>query len=261
MAFILWNEKSLWVRPDIPPRMSFLAVGIWWLGFSMIPFRVLKDKRSDKNASHRLADGYKELKKVFVEVKKQPIPWRFLLSFFFFNTGVLTVMYMATYFATDELHMKTPELITTILIIQLVAILGAWIFAKLSDKKGNFLSLMIILLIWIGICISAYYVQTARQFYMLAFVVGMVMGGVQSLSRSTYSKLLRNIEDTTSYFSFYDVCEKLGVVIGTAVFGVVSEWLGGLRASALSLTLFFLLGLIFLFWIIKKNKSYEIIYY
>ncbi len=249
LVFVLTYESS-----DLPARFSFVAVGVWWLGFAQITFKGLPNvpKLAEDLG---LWDGYKELKKVWQQLVDLPRLKRYLLSFFFFNMGVQTVMYMATYFGTDELKMKTAELIITILIIQLVAILGAWLFARISKRLGNIQGLLILILIWIGICIGAYFVRTVIDFYVLAFVVGMVMGGIQSLSRSTYSKMLPDTKDTASYFSFYDVCEKVGIVIGTLTFGLVSQTLGGMRQSALALMIYFIIGLLILVSLLGKQRQ------
>ena len=249
LIFVLKFEDS-----DLPARWSFVAVGVWWMVFAQITFRGLPNV-AKVDAQLDLWEGYKELKKVWQQLIHHPRLRRYLVSFFFFNMGVQTVMYMATYFGTDELKMKTAELIITILIIQLVAIFGAWLFAKVSNALGNIKGLLILIVIWIGICIGAYFVKTVYEFYILAFVVGMVMGGIQSLSRSTYSKMLPETKDTASFFSFYDVCEKVGIVIGTLTFGLVSQWMGGMRQSALALMIYFLLGLVLLFTLLKKRKE------
>jgi UMF1 family MFS transporter len=153
---------------------------------------------------------------------------------------------MATYFASDELKMESTQLLAVVLIIQLVAILGAWLFAKLSDWKGNQIALGLLIIIWVGICIAAYFITEVNAFYLLAFCVGMVMGGIQSLSRSTYAKLLPATDDTASFFSFYDVCEKVGIVIGTTSFGMIAEQLGGMRNSTLALCIYFIIGFVLL---------------
>jgi UMF1 family MFS transporter len=199
--------------------------------------------------------GFQELKKVWHELKSLPVLRLYLAAFFFFNMGVQTVMYMATYFAGDELKMEPVQLLLVVLIIQLVAIAGARLFAKISDQKGNLFSLSLLVIIWIGICISAYVVNSVNQFYVLAFAVGMVMGGIQSLSRSTYSKFLPDTPDTASYFSFYDVCEKLGIVIGTASFGLIADGLGSMRLSALALSVYFAIGLLILFLMRKRHTQ------
>lgn len=239
-----------------PVRLSFLAVGLWWAGFAQITFnRLPPSTPSQQHPEHSiLTNGFYELKKVWHQFKHHPIIRRFLVSFFFYNMGVQTVMYLAPYFASDELKMESSQLIVTIVIIQLVAILGAVIFARLSKKTNNLFTLGVIILIWIGICLFAYFVQTAMQFYVLAFCVGMVMGGIQSMSRSTYSKLLPPTKDTASYFSFYDVCDKIGLVLGTLTFGYVGEFLGGMRNSVVALMIFFIIGGILLLFVNRIKK-------
>ncbi len=249
LVFVMKYQPSL-----EPMRWSFVAVGLWWFGFAQITFRGLPPVVKSKVAIN-IWDGFRELNKVWKQLLFQPRLKRFLLSFFFYNMGVQTVMYMATYFGTDTLKLKSEQLIVTILIIQLVAILGAWLFAKVSKVLGNIKALLILIFIWIGICLGAYLVQSATEFYVLATVVGFVMGGIQSLSRSTYSKMLPETKDTASYFSFYDVCEKIGIVIGTLTFGMVSQLLGGMRQSTLALMIYFIIGCLILLTLIKKEKT------
>ena len=256
LIFIMLNDKMNLGWGDLPVRLSFVAVGIWWAGFAQITFKWLPpSKPSEQDLQHNIiTNGFHELKKVWNQLKDNPQLSRFLRAFFFFNMGVMTVMYLATYFASDELKMGSTELIVTVLIIQVVAILGATLFAKLSDKTNNIFTLSVLIIIWIAICFFASKVTTTTQFYIIAFCVGMVMGGIQSMSRSTYSKLLPETKDTASYFSFFDVCDKMGTVIGTLVFGSVGEFLGGMRNSVLTLMVFFIIGLIFLLILLKKDN-------
>lgn len=230
-------------------RISFLTVGLWWFGFAQIPFRVLPDgvkKAGHSSAGNWLFNGFRELRLVFNQLKTQTLTKRFLISFFVYNMAVQTVMYVATLFGSDELKMEGSALIITILLIQLVAIPGAYAFARLSGRIGNTYALMALVLIWIGICIAAYFVRTQHQFFIVAAVVGLVMGGIQSLSRSTYSKLLPETTDTASYFSFYDVCEKLSIVFGTFIYGYVEQITGSMRNSILALLGLFIIGLVLL---------------
>jgi UMF1 family MFS transporter len=257
-AFILFNEQLGWNLKDYPARISFIMVGIWWAGFAQITFRKLKGNSNETAGTkpvtgHLISKGYQELRKVYVELRHFPALKKYLLSFFFYNMGVQTVMYMATYFASKELNMQATQLLSVVLIIQVVAIGGAWLFAKISDRLGNKISLLSLVIIWIGICFAAYYVHTAGQFYLLAFAVGMVMGGIQSMSRSTYSKLLPATNDTASYFSFYDVCDKTGIVIGTLSFGLIAQLMGGMRNSTLALSCYFIIGLLLLLRIRKRE--------
>jgi MFS transporter, UMF1 family len=169
---------------------------------------------------------------------------RFLFSFFFFNMGVQTVMLSATLYGKGELAIPTENLIISILIIQLIAVPGAFAISRLSSVIGNFKALMVCIAIWIGICIAAYFIPRGGvvPFYILAVVVGFVMGGIQSLSRSTYAKLMPETKDTASFFSFYDVTEKIAIVIGMFSFGFLTELTGSQRASVLALMVFFIVG-------------------
>jgi UMF1 family MFS transporter len=240
-----------------PARISFLLVGIWWFGFSHVTFSVLP--KGQPMTTHRehslLVNGFHELKKVWQQVKHLSVLRTYLGAFFVYSMGVQTVMLAATIFGSKELKLETGQLIMTILIIQLVAIAGAYIMAKLSEKFGNLKVLLGVLFIWVGICIYAYYITTAMQFYIIATVVGLVMGGVQSLSRSTYSKLMPETKDTASFFSFYDVTEKLAIVIGMFSFGFIEELTGSMRNSIIALVGFFVVGALILYLAIVKAKK------
>lgn len=258
LAFIFLSDKLDWgLKDNLPIRITFLSVGLWWAGFAQITFsRLPPSRKPEQHPEHHIFfNGFYELKKVWQQMRHHPILKRFLASFFFYNMGVQTVMYMATYFAADELKMKSLQLILTILIIQLVAIGGAYLFSILSKVTNNITALYTLIIIWIGICIGAYLTHTIFQFYLIAFAVGMVMGGIQSMSRSTYSKLLPETTDTASYFSFFDVCDKVGTVIGTLSFGYVAEFMGGMRNSVLALMLFFVIGLVLLTFVKSKKQS------
>ena len=259
LAFIMMNEKLHWGLGTLPVRITFLSVGLWWAGFAQLAFlRLPGSPVSKKHSEHSvLTNGFYELKKVWNQLQHYPSLKRYLRSFFFYNMGVQTVMYMATYFAADELKMKSTELIITILIIQLVAIAGAYLFSKISRKTNNIFALSMLILIWVGICIAAFFTHTVTQFYLVAFAVGMVMGGIQSMSRSTYSKLLPDTRDTASYFSFFDVCDKIGTVVGTLSFGYVAESLGGMRNSVLALMIFFIAGFILLMFVKMKPETLQ----
>jgi MFS transporter, UMF1 family len=260
LAFIMLNDQRHWGLGNLPVRISFLSVGLWWAGFAQITFNSLPpSKTPEQHPEHSiLTNGFYELKKVWNQLRHHPQLKRFLTSFFFYNMGVQTVMYLAAYFASDELKMKATQLILTILIIQVVAIFGAYLFSILSQRTNNIFSLAVLIIIWIGVCIGAYYTQTVEQFFAVAFTVGMTMGGIQSLSRSTYSKLIPPTTDHASFFSFYDVCDKVGTVIGTLSFGYVGQYLGGMRNSVLALMVFFVIGFILLMFVRIKKQEPEI---
>ena len=239
-------------------QISFLLVGIWWIGFGWMAIGRLPAGKGVKGAHTKnlLTQGYKELHKVWLELKTQPTLKRFLTAFFFYNMGVQTVMLAATLYGKSELNIPTTNLILAILIIQVVAIPGANLMAKMASKFGNFNTLKIAVLIWIGGCVMGYYLprNSVIPFYTLAVVVGFVMGGIQSVSRSTYSKLMPVTHDTTSYFSFYDVTEKIAIVIGMFSLGYINELTGSQRNSVLALTIFFIIGFILLYRTSKLEK-------
>ena len=251
LGLVLGGEK-IGVSAGLASRLSFLFTGLWWGGFALLPFaRLPADPGRPADAattdSGWLLNGFRELGKVWNSLKNLPLLKQFLLAYFFYNMGVQTVMYVSTPFAEETLGLKSDELITTILILQVVAIAGAYLFAKLSERIGNTRALSVAVIIWAGICVAGYYVQAGVSFYALASVIGFTMGGVQSLSRSTYSKLIpENTPDTASYFSFFDVTEKLSIVLGTASFSLISQLTGTMRNSILALIVFFILGLLFL---------------
>ena len=246
------------LMPDnpLPLKITFLLVGIWWVCFAQITFNVLpissKKERSEK--THVLMNGFKELKIVWDQLKHIPVLKRYLTAFFFYSMGVQTVMLVAIDFGIKELKLPNEKLIITAVIIQLVAIAGAFIMSGLSARFGNIKILLFTVLLWIGICIAGYFITTETHFYIIASLVGLVMGGIQSLSRSTYSKFMPETKDTASFFSFYDVTEKLAIVIGLFTFGFI-EGVSSIRQSILSLVVFFVLGFVFLLFTAAKQKS------
>lgn len=255
-VFVL-SPGTFGIDEGIASRLSFLLVGIWWFGFAQIPLsRLPQGKPLEQHPEHNIfSNGFHELRKVLGQMKQLHVLRTFLLAFFLYSMGVQTVMLAATIFGAKELKLETGQLIMTILIIQLVAIAGAFIMSKLSEKFGNLKVLLFVVLIWIGVCIAAYYTTTAMEFYIIATIVGLVMGGIQSLSRSTYSKLMPVTKDTTSFFSFYDVTEKIAIVIGMFSFGFIESVTGSMRNSIIALITFFALGTIVLYLAIVKAKK------
>jgi UMF1 family MFS transporter len=223
---------------------AFVMVGLWWIGFSQIPLKRLPEDQPMGKMENLVGKGYQELRKAWNSLKKDKNAIRYLFAFFCFNAGVQAVLFLASTFAEKELKFSSSGLIILVLILQIVAIGGAWGSAKLSARKGNKFSIMVMLAVWMVICIIGYFVQTGLDFYLLAGAVGVVMGGTQSLSRSTYAKLLpEETPDTTSYFSFYDVTDKVSTVVGTFTFGFVEQLTGGMRNSVMALVVFFVVSL------------------
>ena len=253
LTMILFPEWYGNIEKGQAIRLAFVLVGLWWFGFAQITFYHLRPEEQRKpSTGNYLFNGYKELKKVWDQLKHTQRLRSFLWAYFFYNMGVQTVMYVATLFGDGELHLDSSILIAIILIIQFVAIGGAYLFAFLSSRLGNIKAITIAILVWILICIGAWFcdkrfgVNEQNMFIGLAAGVGLVMGGIQSLSRSTYSKLLPKTTDHASYFSFFDVSEKVGIVIGTFIFGYINELTGSMRNSIIIITAFFIVGLILL---------------
>lgn len=239
-------------------RYSFVSVGIWWILFSQYTFSHLpKGNRKEGKREHVILNGFRELKLVWRQLGHEPRLKRYLAAFFVYSMAVQTVMLIATFFGEEEIlwgsdSERTTGLITSILVIQLLAILGATGTARASAAFGNIRTLMVVNFIWLLICIYAYFVITPMDFYIAAGCVGLVMGGIQALSRSTYSKFLPETTDTASFFSFYDVAEKIGIVIGTFLYGVVAQVSGSMRNATIFLALFFLTGMLLLLNVKRK---------
>ncbi|MDD3004593.1 MFS transporter [Flavobacterium sp.] len=243
-------------------RLTFVFTGIWWIFFSQYTFYFLPkgNKNSEKVTASILFNGFKELVKVKNQLFENVSLKRYLIAFFIYSMAVQTVMLVATYFGEQEINWsnggeKTMGLIISILVIQLVAVLGAIITSRASAQFGNIPTLIVINIIWALICFMAYFVTEPIHFYITAGFVGLVMGGVQSLSRSTYSKFLPKTNDTTSFFSFYDVAEKIGIVIGMVLYGLIDQITGSMRNSIVFLTLFFISGVFLLLRVPKKSIS------
>jgi UMF1 family MFS transporter len=240
---------------SLPARISFLTVFLWWIGFSRITFSRLPKYtlRKRMQGAAILTNGYKELRIVFGQVRKSYRLSVFLIGFFFVMMGLLTVMFMAATYGEKELGLKDNILIPTILIIQLVGMFGSWLFARLSGRFGNLKAFLASLIVWIFICIGSYFIKDAIGFIVAALCIGVVMGGSQSLARSTYSKMLPETTDHTSFFSFYDVMEKLATVAGTFSFGIIEAITGSMRYSVLAICIFFMIGSFFMMLLIRKG--------
>jgi len=241
-------------------KYSFVSVGIWWIIFAQYSFYYLpKGNKREGERNNVILNGFRELRLVWRQLTEQLRLKRYLAAFFIYSMAVQTVMLIATYFGEEEINWgtdseRTTGLIVSILVIQIVAILGAVLTARASKVFGNIKTLVVVNLLWVVICIYAYFVITPTDFYIAAGCVGIVMGGIQALSRSTYSKFLPDTKDTTSYFSFYDVAEKIGIIIGTFLYGFVAQVTGSMRNAIIFLGLFFLVGMIMLLRVDKIKR-------
>ena len=246
---------------EFPTRFSFVLTGIWWIGFSQVTYYYLpKGNRKQTLTNDVLFNGFREIKGIWKNLQHNLQLKSYLRAFFVYSMAVQTVMLVATYFGIEEVDWSgqdaTTGLIISILLIQLIAVAGATLTSRISPRLGNIKTLIGLNMIWILICAYAYFVETPVQFYIAAGCVGLVMGGIQALSRSTYSKMLPvDAVDTASYFSFYDVAEKIGIVIGMFLYGFISQVTGSIRYSILFLAVFFIAGVILLFMVPRKKPS------
>jgi MFS transporter, UMF1 family len=241
---------------SLPARISFLSVCIWWIVFSQITFSRLPKYtfRKQMEISSVITNGYKELRIVFNQIRKSFKLSMYLAGFYFLMMGILTTMFMAVIYGKKQLGLSDDVLIPTVLAIQLVGIAGAWSFARISGKIGNLPALMITIVAWTIICIAASSINTASQFVTTAVCIGFIMGGSQSLARSTYSKMLpTTTTDHTSFFSFYDVNEKLATVVGTFCFGAIEAWTGSMRDSVLAISVFFMISFVFIALLYRRT--------
>lgn len=269
-VLLLAFNLAMVMKPDwfgitdstLPARISFLMVGVWWMGFAQITFHFLPTNSHNKKINTEIIfKGINELKVVWISLQKLTSLKQFLIAFFLYSIGVQTIILLAGIYGKVELGIETSQLIITILLIQIVAIFGAFLFSRISENIGNIKTLKLTIAIWGFICFAAYLLDKDNkhihlQFYVLGGFIGMVLGAIQSLSRSTYSKLLPETEDHATYFSFFDVTEKIAIVLGTFIFGFVGALTNSMRNSIFILAIFFLMGYVVLSFM-KKIETVE----
>ena len=261
LLMILNYEWFGFENEGLPTRLSFVLTGLWWIGFSQYTyFHLPKGNKQQSMTRNVLFNGYRELQKIWNSLGEETRLKRYLMAFFTCSMAVQTIMLIATYFGIEELDWgeqdATTGVIFSILLIQLVAVAGATLTARLAIRIGNIKVFIYLNLFWILICVYAYFITTPQEFYVAAASVGLIMGGIQALSRSTYSKMLPETKDTASYFSFYDVSEKIGIVIGMSMYGAVAQITGSVRNAILFLFIFFIAGGILLMRV-PKTVPYD----
>ena len=240
-------------------RYSFVIVGIWWVGFAYFTFHRLPNNIYDKKPDNGyIWKGFRELKVVFWELKNYTSLRKFLVSFFLLSIGVQTIILTSTIFGSKELGLDSTSMIITVLLVQIVAIFGAFLFSRISEKFGNIRALKITLAVWTLVCFCAFLLDKNQEnvdvyFFGLGGLLGFVLGAIQSLTRSTYSKLLPDTQEHAIYFSFYDVTEKIAIVLGTFVYGLLYAITSSMQWSVLCLAIFFLISFVILSTL-KKTK-------
>lgn len=253
---LIMNQKKLGIADDtFLPRLAFLLTGLWWLGFAQYTFFHLPNRIYNKQPEgNYLLNGYRELAKIWNRLKRERLLRTFLLSFFFYIMGVQTVLFMAGSFGEKEVHLRVTQLIVTIILLQFVGIAGAYLFAWMSKRVGNLRSLTVAVVAWIGICAGCFYITTPTHFFIAGGAIGLVMGGIQALSRSTYAKLIPKTGNNAGYFSFYDVCEKVAMMCGLVIWGYMDNLTGSMRNSIASLVIWFSVSLVLLIWLQRMRK-------
>ncbi len=246
------SQAQLFLR--IAP-ITFVMVALWWFGWSQLTLAWLRDRPSHADKQSMLLHGFRELQTVWKSLRTQSVLKMYLAAFFVYSMGVQTVLLVSTFFGTQVIGMKSGDMIAILLLLQFVAVGGSFLFSWLSRKVGNIQALMIAVVVWAGVCVAASLIQSSLQFSIVSLVVGLVMGGIQSLSRSTYSKFLTETQDHASYFSFYDICEKVGIVFGMLIYGKIADLTGNMRNASLALMTFFVIGFILLVVLQRRIRT------
>ncbi|MCS7073883.1 MAG: MFS transporter [Bacteroidia bacterium] len=246
-------SDSIGIEKGIATRLSFLLTGIWWAGFGSITFLFLRERKKTTVITKSI-DAPNKLKETLEKIQTSPILVSFLLTFFCYNMGVQTIIQEASDYGIKEIKVTSENLIAMIFVLQIVGIIGATIFAKINEKKGEIFGLQLALICWVLIVGYAYFINTPTEFYLLGSGAGFLMGATQSTSRAFFSRLVPQEEENATYFSFYSVLDKLAIILGTLSFGLINQWTGSMRNAVLFLVFFFLLGILLLF---RTKKLYR----
>lgn len=268
LLFMVSKFEALGFESELAVFMiGFVLVGVWWLGWSQWTFSFLPTETTNTSSSTKKAikGGVTALKNVWKSLKHQKELKQFLYAFFAVDLALQTLIIVAPLFAQNSVGMKGSELILVVLIMQFLGIIGAVLFSRISQLKGNIWSLMISTGIYLLICVLASVYSDKLVFYGLAGLMGLALGGVQSQARSCYSKLLPGLGHTASYFSFFDVLEKVAIVTGTLLYAAIAyffagnEILSAPKIGMLVLAFFFLLAL-FLWLPLRKIKKLQCVH-
>ncbi|OPA80081.1 MFS transporter [Paenibacillus selenitireducens] len=230
----------------VATQVVFVTVAVWWFLFSLPIFRNIKDLGAvqKKPVGFYAKDGFRRVFTTFRQIKQYPELLKYLFAFWFFNDGISTIISMATIYG-KTIGIETSHLIIALLITQFVGIPFTYLFGKIASKMGSKKSLYISLCVYVLVVFLGYFMTSALHFYALAFIVGMVQGGSQSIARSIYSRLVPK-ERTSEFFGFLSLSDKVSASLGPALFGIVSLLTGSTRQAILSLLVFFIVGIFLL---------------
>ena len=226
-------------------RISLMSAGIWWALFTIVTVRGLRSLNRPVGAvgSQALTIGFKELKTTIKDIRKYPETLKFLIAYLFYNDGIQTVIAISGTYAILELELTEISLVIAILIVQVTALSGALILAKLSNRIGAKRVILMTLLIWTLMVVITYGLPAGQQnpYLVIAAGIGFVLGGSQALSRSLYSQVIPRAQEA-QYFSFYEISERGTSWLGTLAFGIVFGLTGSYRQSVLFVIAFFVIG-------------------
>jgi UMF1 family MFS transporter len=231
-------------------RISLASAGVWWAAFTLIPLRVLRNRhgvRSGESALGAVRAGFAQLRVTLRELRHRPVTLLFLLAYLVYNDGVQTVITLSATYATEELKLGQAVVISAVLLVQFVAFGGALLLGRLAERQGTKRVVLGSLLAWTLVVLSSYALQrgSATQFFLLAAVIGLVMGGTQALSRSLFSHLVPKDREA-EYFGFYEISDKGTSWLGPFVFAFALQWTDSYRSAIASLVVFFVAGFVLL---------------
>lgn len=242
-------------------RWCIALTGIWWAVFTLPAVWTLRDKQHNHQGSRRQA-GLLEATKAsaqdvvatIFQVRKYRTLAIFLLAFLFFNDGVQTVISQSSTFALQEIKFNESELVGVIVLVQFLAAPGAILVGWLSDQIGQKRALLLCLFVWIGLLMSAWFVQTKSAYWVMAVGVALVLGGTQSVSRAIMAVLTPK-QHAAKFFGFFNLSGKATGFMGTFVFGLVIAWTGNSRLAVVNLLAFFVIGALILWRVNLPRKK------
>lgn len=240
-----FGENLTRAQATLPSRLAFVSVGVWWLLFSIPVLRRVPEppralEADESPAGSAIFVAFTRLGETLRELRRFKQAALAMVAFTIYNDGIQTIVKMATAFG-NELHIERKDLISAILLVQFIGIPCAFAFGSLASKLGAKRSIFLGLLVYTGICIYAYTIQTTREFYVLACLVGLVQGGTQALSRSLFANMIPK-HKSGEFFGFYSVFEKFGGILGPLVFAIAVGQGGTSRVAILWVIGFFVVG-------------------
>jgi len=246
-ALVAIQKPALFGIPDagMAMRISFVATAVWWVVFSIPLFRTVPEpprapEAAEESGRPLLAVAFARLRQTLRELRRYRHAFLFLVAFLLYNDGVNTIIRMASPYGT-EIGIAEGALIAAFVMVQFVGIPFAFLFGAIAGRIGAKRAIFISLGMYLVIAVWGYYMKTAPQFFVLAFLVGTVQGGAQGLSRSLFSTLIPR-HKSSEFFAFFSVFEKFAGIFGPAIFGIMAMATGSSRNAILSLIFFFIVG-------------------